>query len=74
MYSFLLTMQDSIEGIYKTLADCALISKTAGGLGVCISDIRASGSYIRGTGGHSNGIIPMCRVFNASARFVDQVS
>jgi len=70
---FLLTMQgDSIEGIYDTLKQCALISKCAGGIGVAISNIRASGAYIRGTNGYSNGIIPMLRNFNETARYVDQ--
>jgi len=68
-----LTMQgDSIEGIYDTLKQCALISKCAGGIGVAISNIRASGAYIRGTNGYSNGIIPMLRNFNETARYVDQ--
>jgi ribonucleoside-diphosphate reductase subunit M1 len=70
---FLLKMQDdSIEGIYKTLTQCAKISKNAGGIGVAISNIRAEGSYIRGTNGTSNGIVPMLRVFNNTARYVDQ--
>merc|ERR1719428_961524 len=70
---FLLTMQDdSIDGIYETLKQCALISKTAGGIGLAISNIRASGGYIRGTNGSSNGIVPMLRVFNNTARYVDQ--
>merc|ERR1712224_167780 len=70
---FLLTTKsDSIEGIYDTLKNCALISKEAGGIGVAISSIRASGSYIRGTNGHSNGLIPMLKVFNETARYVDQ--
>ncbi|CAE7846867.1 RnrL [Symbiodinium necroappetens] len=70
---FLLKMQgDSIEGIYDTLKQCALISKSAGGIGVAISNIRASGSYIRGTNGHSNGLVPMLRNFNETARYVDQ--
>jgi len=70
---FLLTMQDdSIEGIYETLMQCAQISKNAGGIGVSISNIRANGSYIRGTNGTSNGLIPMLRVFNNTARYVDQ--
>merc|ERR1719440_360894 len=70
---FLLTMQsDSIEGIYNTLKQCALISKSAGGIGVAISNIRAAGSYIRGTNGYSNGLIPMLRNFNETARYVDQ--
>lgn len=70
---FLLTMNsDSIEGIYDTLKQCALISKSAGGIGVNIHNIRASGSYIAGTNGHSNGLVPMLRVFNNTARYVDQ--
>ncbi|KAJ3089976.1 Ribonucleoside-diphosphate reductase large subunit [Quaeritorhiza haematococci] len=70
---FLLTMkEDSIEGIYDTLKTCALISKTAGGIGLNIHKIRALGSYIAGTNGYSNGIIPMLRVFNNTARYVDQ--
>eukprot|EP00931_Biecheleriopsis_adriatica_P100747 TRINITY_DN759_c0_g1_i11.p1 TRINITY_DN759_c0_g1~~TRINITY_DN759_c0_g1_i11.p1 ORF type:complete len:806 (+),score=212.03 TRINITY_DN759_c0_g1_i11:62-2479(+) len=70
---FLLTMQgDHIEGIYDTLKQCALISKSAGGIGVAISNIRASGSYIRGTNGYSNGLVPMLRNFNETARYVDQ--
>jgi len=70
---FLLKMkEDSIEGIYDTLKQCALISKSAGGIGVAISHIRASGSYIRGTNGHSNGLVPMLRNFNETARYVDQ--
>lgn len=70
---FLLKMQDdSIDGIYETLKQCALISKSAGGIGVSITNIRAKSSYIRGTNGHSNGIIPMLKVFNDTARYVDQ--
>jgi len=70
---FLLTMKgDDIEGIYDTLKQCALISKSAGGIGVAISNIRASGSYIRGTNGYSNGLVPMLRNFNETARYVDQ--
>ncbi|KAH9386599.1 ribonucleoside-diphosphate reductase subunit M1 [Nematocida major] len=70
---FLLAMQsDSIEGIYNTLKQCALISKSAGGIGVNIHNIRASGSYIKGTFGHSNGIVPMLRVFDATSKYVDQ--
>jgi ribonucleotide reductase alpha subunit len=65
-------VDDSIRGIYETLMYCALISKAAGGIGVSASNIRASESYIRGTGGKSNGIIPMLRVFNDTARYVDQ--
>ncbi|KAJ3217115.1 Ribonucleoside-diphosphate reductase large subunit [Dinochytrium kinnereticum] len=70
---FLLTMKDdSIEGIYETLKSCAMISKTAGGIGLNIHCIRGQGSFIAGTNGHSNGIIPMLRVFNNTARYVDQ--
>jgi ribonucleoside-diphosphate reductase alpha chain len=70
---FLLTMQgDSIEGIYDTLKQTALISQSAGGIGLSIHNIRATGSYIRGTNGTSNGIVPMLRVFNDTARYVDQ--
>lgn len=70
---FLLTMtDDSIDGIYETLKTCAMISKTAGGIGLNIHCIRASGSYIAGTNGYSNGIVPMLRVFNNTARYVDQ--
>ncbi|MCS7036409.1 MAG: ribonucleoside-diphosphate reductase subunit alpha [Saprospiraceae bacterium] len=70
---FLLSMtEDSIEGIFETLKRCALISQSAGGIGVSIHNIRATGSYIKGTGGTSNGIIPMLRVFNDTARYVDQ--
>jgi len=70
---FLLKMQDdSICGIYDTLKQCALISKCAGGIGVAISNIRASGAYIRGTNGYSNGLVPLLRNFNETARYVDQ--
>jgi len=70
---FLVCMKDdSIEGIYDTLKECAVISKSAGGIGVSIHNIRATGSYIRGTNGTSNGIVPMLRVFNDTARYVDQ--
>ncbi|XP_072170732.1 ribonucleoside-diphosphate reductase large subunit-like [Diadema setosum] len=70
---FLLTMKDdSIEGIYETLKNCALISKTAGGIGLNVHCIRASGSYIAGTNGNSNGLLPMLRVYNNTARYVDQ--
>ena len=70
---YLLAMEnDSIEGIYNTLKDCALISKWAGGIGLHIHNIRASGSDIRGTNGSSNGIVPMLRVFNNTAKYVDQ--
>ena len=70
---FLLTMQDdSIEGIYDTLKQTAQISQSAGGIGLSIHNIRATGSYISGTNGTSNGIVPMLRVFNDTARYVDQ--
>lgn len=63
---------DSIDGIYDTLKNCAKISQSAGGIGLSIHNIRATGSYIRGTNGTSNGIIPMLRVYNDTARYVDQ--
>ena len=70
---FLLTMkEDSIDGIYDTLKQTAKISQSAGGIGLAIHDIRATGSYIGGTNGTSNGIVPMLRVFNDTARYVDQ--
>ncbi|KAG7899538.1 hypothetical protein KL907_004890 [Ogataea polymorpha] len=70
---FLVAMKDdSIDGIYDTLKTCALISKAAGGIGLHIHNIRSTGSYIAGTNGTSNGIIPMVRVFNNTARYVDQ--
>ncbi len=70
---FLLSMKDdSIEGIYESLQQCAKISQSAGGIGLSIHNIRATGSYIRGTNGTSNGIVPMLRVFNDTARYVDQ--
>jgi ribonucleoside-diphosphate reductase alpha subunit len=69
---FLMGIGDSIQGIYKTLGDCAAISKHAGGIGMHISNIRAKGSIIRGTNGKSNGLVPMLRVFNNTARYVDQ--
>lgn len=70
---FLLTMTaDSIDGIYDTLKRCALISKYAGGIGLNVSNIRATKSYIHGTNGSSNGLVPMLRVFNDTARYVDQ--
>ncbi len=70
---YLLAMEkDSIEGIYNTLKDCALISKWAGGIGLHIHNVRASGSHIRGTNGMSNGIVPMLKVFNNTAKYVDQ--
>ena len=70
---FLLKMKDdSITGIYDTLKNCALISKWAGGIGLDINNIRATGTQIKGTNGTSNGLVPMLRVFNSSARYVDQ--
>lgn len=70
---FLLTMKDdSIDGIYDTLKQCSKISQSAGGIGLAIHNVRATGSYIRGTNGTSNGIVPMLRVFNDTARYVDQ--
>ncbi|MGL5275208.1 ribonucleoside-diphosphate reductase subunit alpha [Myroides sp.] len=70
---FLLTMKDdSIEGIYDTLKQTAKISQSAGGIGLSIHNVRATGSYIRGTNGTSNGIVPMLRVYNDTARYVDQ--
>ncbi len=70
---FLLSMQDdSIDGIYDTLKQCAQISQSAGGIGLSIHNVRATGSYIRGTNGTSNGIVPMLRAFDMTARYVDQ--
>jgi len=70
---FLLSMtEDSIPGIFETLSRCAKISQSAGGIGLSAHNIRAKGSYIKGTGGQSNGIVPMLRVFNDTARYVDQ--
>lgn len=70
---FLVAMkEDSIDGIYDTLKTCAQISKTAGGIGLHIHNIRAKGSYIAGTNGYSNGIVPMLRAYDATARYVDQ--
>jgi len=70
---FLQAMEsDSIDGIFNTLKDCALISKWSGGIGLHIHNVRATGSHIRGTNGTSNGLIPMLRVFNNAARYVDQ--
>ncbi|MBK9104216.1 MAG: ribonucleoside-diphosphate reductase subunit alpha [Saprospiraceae bacterium] len=70
---FLLSMvDDSIQGIFETLSRCAKISQSAGGIGLSIHNVRATGSYIKGTGGTSNGIIPMLKVFNDTARYVDQ--
>ncbi len=70
---FLLSVtEDSIPGIFDTLSRCAKISQSAGGIGLSIHNVRAKGSYIKGTGGTSNGIVPMMRVFNDTARYVDQ--
>jgi ribonucleoside-diphosphate reductase alpha chain len=70
---FLLTMKDdSIDGIYSTLHQTALISKSAGGIGLSVHNIRAGGTYIKGTNGTSNGLLPMLKVFNETARYVDQ--
>ena len=70
---FLLSMaDDSVVGIYKTISDCALISKYAGGIGLHLHNVRARGSLIKGTNGTSNGIVPMLRVFNTTARYIDQ--
>jgi len=70
---FLLSMtEDSISGIFETLTRCAKISQAAGGIGLSIHNVRAKGSYIKGTGGTSNGVIPMLKVFNDTARYVDQ--
>jgi ribonucleoside-diphosphate reductase alpha chain len=70
---FLRAMEsDSVDGIYNTLKDCALISKWAGGIGLHIHNVRASGSHIRGTNGKSNGIVPMLKVFNNTAKYIDQ--
>lgn len=69
---FLLGMDDSLEGIFETINECAMISKNAGGIGTWIHDIRASGAYIKGTNGRSNGIIPMSKVLESVARYIDQ--
>jgi ribonucleoside-diphosphate reductase alpha chain len=70
---FLLAMKDdSIDGIFNTVHDCARISKSAGGIGLHVHNVRASGAYIQGTGGTSNGLVPMLKVFNDTARYVDQ--
>ena len=69
---FLLGIDDSIQGIYKCLSDCAHISKWAGGIGLHISNIRGKNSYIKGTNGYTSGIVPMLRNFNSTARFVNQ--
>ena len=69
---FLLNMEDSLKGIFKCITDTAHISKWAGGIGISIQDIRGSGSYIRGTAGRSDGIIPMLKVLNDTARYINQ--
>jgi ribonucleoside-diphosphate reductase alpha subunit len=69
---FLTSVEDSIEGIYKNIGKCAQISKHAGGIGIHVQDIRSKGSVIKGTNGHSDGIIPMLRVYNSTARYVNQ--
>ena len=69
---YILGMEDSIAGIYDTLKDCALISKGSGGIGMSISNVRASDSTIRGTNGKSDGVVPMCKVYNDTARYVNQ--
>lgn len=69
---FLLGMDDSLSSIYKTLSDCAQISKWSGGIGIHITDIRGDNSYIRGTGGESNGVVPMLKVYNDTAKYVNQ--
>ena len=70
---YLLGMEDdSLDGIYSTLKDCAHISKWSGGIGLHIHNVRAKGSHIQGTNGYSNGIVPMLRVFNSTARYIDQ--
>ena len=63
---------DSVDGIFDTLKDCAKISKFSGGIGLHVHNIRANDSFIRGTNGYSNGIVPMLRVFNDTARYIDQ--
>lgn len=69
---FLIATEDSIEGIFETITDCAKISKWAGGIGIHISNIRGTGSYIRKTGGYSDGIMPMLKVYNDVARYINQ--
>jgi ribonucleoside-diphosphate reductase alpha chain len=69
---FLLGTRDSVSGIFKTVTDCAQISKWAGGIGVHISNIRCKGSYIKGTGGQANGILPMMKIYNDTARYINQ--
>lgn len=69
---FLLTLkEDSIDGIYETLKQTAIISKHAGGIGLAVHEVRATDSYIKGTNGYANGLIPLMRVFNDTARYVD---
>lgn len=63
--------EDSIDGIFDTMKDCAIISKNAGGIGLSIHNVRAKNSYIKGTNGNSNGILPMLKVFNDIAKYVD---
>ncbi len=69
---FLMGIEDSMEGIYKCLSDCAIISKNAGGIGIAITDVRSEGSYIRGTNGYADGIVKPLRVFNETARYANQ--
>jgi ribonucleoside-diphosphate reductase alpha chain len=69
---FLIGTEDSVEGIYGTITDCAKISKWAGGIGIHIHDIRSEGSYIRKTGGYSDGIMPMLKVYDSTARYINQ--
>ena len=69
---FLTTVDDSVEGIFKTLSDCAQISKWAGGIGINISDIRGTNSVIRGTNGHTSGIMPLLKTYNATGRYINQ--
>ena len=69
---FLVGTEDSVEGIYKTISDCAFISKWAGGIGFHCSNIRAKDGYIRKTGGRSDGILPMLKVYNDTARYINQ--
>lgn len=69
---FLMSMEDSVSGMYKTISDTAMISKYAGGIGLALSDIRAKGSYIKGTNSYSSGIIPLCRVLNETSRHISQ--
>jgi len=69
---FLLGTNDSVDGIYKTITDCARISKWSGGIGIHVSNIRCKDSYIRGTGGKTDGIIPMLKVYNHTARYINQ--